>query len=206
MRFYISDCHFSHKNMLTRMDKRAFPNVEEMDNYMINQWNKKVRKCDDVIILGDFSYATPENTNDILQRLNGNKYLIRGNHDRYINDRRFDNTLFGWVKDYAEMQDNKRKVILCHYPVFCYNGQYRKLKDSSPATYMLFGHVHNSHDQKIMDSFIKQTRETFVYPAHRTEKEQIPCNMINCFCMYSDYMPLTLDEWIEVDKKRKKEV
>ena len=27
--------------------------------------------------------------------------------------------------------------------------------------------------------------------------------MINCFCMYSDYTPLTLDEWIEADRKRR---
>lgn len=27
-----------------------------------------------------------------------------------------------------------------------------------------------------------------------------PINMINCFCMYSNYVPLTLDEWIELDK------
>jgi hypothetical protein len=31
---------------------------------------------------------------------------------------------------------------------------------------------------------------------------KLPCQMINCFCMYSDYTPLSLDEWIEVDRKR----
>lgn len=30
--------------------------------------------------------------------------------------------------------------------------------------------------------------------------------MINCFCMFSDYVPLTLDEWIEVDRKRRMNV
>jgi hypothetical protein len=30
--------------------------------------------------------------------------------------------------------------------------------------------------------------------------------MINCFCMYSDYVPLTLDEWIALDEKRRKEM
>ena len=30
--------------------------------------------------------------------------------------------------------------------------------------------------------------------------------MINCFCMYSDYTPLTLDEWIECDRKRRSAV
>ena len=39
---------------------------------------------------------------------------------------------------------------------------------------------------------------------HSTEPEPIPCNMINCFCMFSDYQPMTLDEWIEIDRKRRK--
>ena len=29
------------------------------------------------------------------------------------------------------------------------------------------------------------------------------CNMINCFCMFSDYIPLTLDDWIRLDKGRR---
>lgn len=36
-----------------------------------------------------------------------------------------------------------------------------------------------------------------------SEKVEIPCQMINCFCMFSDYVPLTLDEWIQLDKKRR---
>lgn len=32
----------------------------------------------------------------------------------------------------------------------------------------------------------------------------IPCCMINCFCVFSDYAPITLDEWIENDKMRRK--
>ncbi|MDC0790754.1 hypothetical protein POG07_16735, partial [Coprococcus comes] len=35
------------------------------------------------------------------------------------------------------------------------------------------------------------------------QTQHIPCNMINCFCMYSNYQPLTLDEWIACDKNRK---
>ena len=41
MRYYISDLHFFHENMNTRMDKRGFESVEVMNEYMISQWNKK---------------------------------------------------------------------------------------------------------------------------------------------------------------------
>ena len=42
-----------------------------------------------------------------------------------------------------------------------------------------------------------------VMSRHATEPEHIPCNMINCFCMFSNFQPMTLDEWIEIDRKRR---
>jgi hypothetical protein len=44
-----------------------------------------------------------------------------------------------------------------------------------------------------------------VKSARQTEEHPIPCNMINCFCMFSDYIPLTLDDWIRLDKGRREE-
>lgn len=94
MRYYISDLHFFHDNMNTKMDKRGFESVEAMNEYMISQWNKKVRKDDEVVILGDLSIEKGEKTNEILRRLNGRKYLVVGNHDRYLKDKAFDKSLF----------------------------------------------------------------------------------------------------------------
>ena len=88
MRFYISDPHFYHENLNTKMDNRGFESVEAMNEHMITQWNKKVRKNDEVVILGDFSIEKGEKTNEILHRLNGKKYLIIGNHDRYLKDKK----------------------------------------------------------------------------------------------------------------------
>lgn len=206
MRYYISDLHFFHNNMNTSMDMRGFDNMEAMHTYMIDQWNSKVRRGDDVVILGDFSIGKGTETGEILARLNGNKFLIVGNHDRFLDDRKFDTSHFKWIKDYMEVSDNKRKVVLSHYPIFCYNGQYRMDAEGKPKTYMLYGHVHNSYDEVVIDQFVKETR------AHRREIKganepvNIPCQMINCFCMFSDYKPLTLDEWIAVDEKRRNNI
>ena len=97
-------------------------------------------------ILGDFSMEKGEKTNEILRRLHGRLYLIEGNHDYYLKDSDFERERFVWIKPYAEMKDYKRSVILCHYPVFCYHGQYRKDQEGNDRTYMLYGHVHNSFD------------------------------------------------------------
>lgn len=206
MRYYISDLHFYHANMNTQMDQRGFASFEEMNEYMIEQWNQKVRKNDEVVILGDISIDKGEKTNELLQRLKGKKYLIVGNHDRFLNDKTFDRNLFKWIEPYMELNDNKRKVILSHYPVFCYNGQYRLNDQGEPKVYMLYGHVHNTYDELLINHFQNITREQKRLVYHANEERPIPCNMINCFCMFSDYTPLTLDEWIEVDARRRKEM
>ena len=206
MRYYISDLHFYHANMNIQMDQRGFASFEEMNEYMIEQWNQKVRKNDEVVILGDFSIAKGEKTNELLQRLKGKKYLIVGNHDRFLNDKTFDRNLFKWIEPYMELNDNKRKVILSHYPVFCYNGQYRLNDQGEPKVYMLYGHVHNTYDELLINHFQNITREQRRLVYHANEERPIPCNMINCFCMFSDYTPLTLDEWIELDAKRRKDL
>ncbi len=203
MRYYISDLHFFHENLNHRMDCRGFADAAEMNEYMVEKWNGKVKKGDDVIILGDVSAGNAEQTNEILRRLQGNLYLIEGNHDHFLRHRKFDQSLFKWVKPYEELRDNKRKVILSHYPIFCYNGQYRVDDEGKPRNYMLYGHVHDSMDEVLVNQFIHQTRATLHKSKYAEEAEPIPCQMINCFCMFSDYVPLSLDEWIEVDTKRR---
>ncbi len=205
MRYYISDCHFFHRSLLQTMDRRPFSSVEEMNETMIEKWNSRVGKNDDVVILGDLSLGKGKETNEVLQRLNGHLFLVRGNHDdRYLCDSEFDASRFEWVRDYTELHDNKKKICLMHYPVFCYNRQNSLNKEGIPNSYMLFGHIHNTYDQVLVDSFITQTRNTKRLLAHHEEETNIPCQMINCFCMYSNYTPLTLEEWVECDRERRK--
>ena len=201
MRYYIADPHFFHGALNTKMDRRGFESVEAMNEYMLRQWNRKVRKNDEVVILGDLSWGKAEETNELLERLNGRLYLIQGNHDRFLKNKDYNAGRFVWIKPYEELRDNKRKVILCHYPIMCYNGQYRVDENGNPKVYMLYGHVHDTQDQRLLERFQAITRETASVSPDGTAR-QIPCNMINCFCMYSDYVPLTLDEWIACEKRR----
>lgn len=203
MRFYISDLHFFHANMNEHMDKRGFASAEAMNEYMIDRWNSRVRQNDEVVILGDLSIGSAKETNELLTRLKGRLYLIEGNHDKFLHKKEFNAGRFVWVKPYAEIHDNNRKVILSHYPIFCYNGQYQLDKKGNPRTYMLYGHVHDSYDEYLLNRFIQETRVSVRSIRGREEPSVIPCHMINCFCMYSDYVPLTLDEWIVLDEKRR---
>lgn len=74
---YISDPHFHHENMAIR---RGFENAEQMNNHIIQEWNKVVGKRDITWILGDI---TMEKANySILDKLNGIKKVVLGNHDK----------------------------------------------------------------------------------------------------------------------------
>lgn len=201
MRYYIADSHFFHGNMNTKMDNRGFSSTEEMNAYMIQQWNTKVRHNDEVIILGDLSWGTATETNRLLEQLHGKLYLVTGNHDRFLTSPGYNKNRFKWILPYKELNDNKRKVILCHYPILYYNGQYRLDDQGNPKTYMLYGHVHDTQDQRV----IEQAQDIMRHTSHTNPDgsiDGIPTQMINCFCMYSDYIPLSLDEWIACTEKR----
>ena len=202
-KLYIADLHFYHDNLNYRMDMRGFSGYEEMNAHMIRQWNDHVTKKDEVYILGDFAISRGRAANEILRQLNGKKYLIEGNHDKFLDDKEFDRKQFEWIRPYTEIQDSKRRVILSHYPVFCYKGQYRMSPEGTPLTYMLYGHVHNTNDECLVNEFIRITKETMVTSRNQTQEHPIPCNMINCFCMFSNYIPVTLDDWIQIDARRR---
>jgi len=82
--FLIADTHFGHDNIctFTRADGsplRPFSSAREMDEEMIKRWNERVRPKDKVYHLGDVLINRKHlNT---LSRLNGDKVLIKGNHD-----------------------------------------------------------------------------------------------------------------------------
>lgn len=203
MIYYIADCHFYHAALNTKMDKRGFADVTEMNEYMIKKWNDKVTNADTVVILGDLSLGNVQETNELIHRLKGKLCLIVGNHDKYIEKPEFDLGRFEWIDNYREITDSQKKVICCHYPMPFYEGQYRKRHNGDPKTYMLYGHVHETRDEMLMQRIIEMIRNTSYVPIGSETEGFIPCNMINCFCKRSDYTPLTLTEWIRYEKGEK---
>ena len=200
MIYYIADCHFFHAALNTKMDKRGFLDVTEMNEYMIDKWNNKVTNADTVVILGDLSLGKVEETNELIHRLKGKLCLITGNHDKYVTSPDFDSGRFEWIDNYREVTDSQKKVICCHYPIPFYDGQYRKRHNGDPKTYMLYGHVHETRDEDLMKQIIDLIRQTPYYPIGSENESTIQCNMINCFCKRSEYTPLTLVEWIKLNK------
>lgn len=135
MIYFTADTHFGHENVI-RYERRPFQTAEEMDEALIQNWNRKVSPEDDIYILGDLTLKGPQQANALLERLQGRKYLIRGNHDGYVDRASFRKEHFLWVRDYYELPYRGRWFILCHYPLLSWNGMRR-------GAFQLHGHQHN---------------------------------------------------------------
>lgn len=113
--FLVSDTHFGHKGMctFTRSDGvtklRPYDTPEEMDEAMVRAWNERVGPRDKVYHLGDV--VINRKALATMARLNGDKVLIRGNHDIFPDDeyRKY----FRELRAYHVMNG----LILSHIPV-----------------------------------------------------------------------------------------
>jgi calcineurin-like phosphoesterase family protein len=82
--FLTSDLHLGHKNIcvFTNFDGskvRPWDDVDEMNEAIIANWNSVVKVHDKVYVLGDV--VMNKKYLPLMDRLNGSKRLIRGNHD-----------------------------------------------------------------------------------------------------------------------------
>ena len=177
-KFYIADWHYDHKNCIA-FDNRPFVTVEEMNTALVDRWNSVVKQGDIVYVLGDMFWCKTELAMQVLEHLNGQKFLVRGNHDR-CNDGKFIKQ-FVKVSEYMEIKDRDRDVVLCHYPIPCFKNHFY-------GWYHLYGHVHNSFESQMME------HDKFLMEQLYDRK----CQMFNVGAMmpWMDYTPRTLDEII----------
>lgn len=125
--YVISDMHFFHRNICGEdsfMDTRKqFKDVEEMNEYLIREWNATVRPEDVVYHLGDFSMGAKVNSVvNVLERLNGTIWLIKGNHDnsplrKAVKNNTSLNSRIHW-EDVGIILKRMHKVVhMTHYPL-----------------------------------------------------------------------------------------
>jgi len=127
---FTADTHVGDHRMIN-IWRRPFATVAEMDALIIQRWNETVRPGDVVWHLGDVARRSAD-VPGLLDRLNGTKHLLRGN-----NDPPDVLAATGWasVADYAEIEHEGHRLVLCHYPFRSWNGQHR-------GAINLHGHSH----------------------------------------------------------------
>ena len=187
MNFYTSDTHFGHTNVI-KFDNRPFKDIKEMEDKIVENWNSVVSKNDTVYILGDFCWSKDdEEWIRILDRLTGNKVLIKGNHDKKNMSKNLKDKFLD-IKDYKEIKDEGRNVVLCHYPILLYKHSY------DPNQYMLCGHIHITRENDFLNKWVKELKDT------KSTNSDNCGNIYNVGCMLYNYTPKTLDEIIKENK------
>ena len=175
-KLYIADWHYGHANVIG-YDNRPFQTMEEMNAALIERWNGAVTPRDTVYVLGDMFFSVKvKKAVEVLRELNGKKVLIRGNHDHLTRYSEFCGE-FEQIRDYLEIEDGWRTVVLCHYPIPCFHNHF--LEEQCH----LYGHVHNGFEWNMTERFKIAMEEL----GHN-------CEMYNAGAMmpWMDYTPRTL--------------
>lgn len=134
--WFSSDWHLGHHNII-KYSGRPFKDVEEMNEALIANHNRFVKPEDNFYFIGDFAFCTPEQAQKYLDRMNGTKHFIYGNHDKG------NKHLKGWAsvspykEIYCEDEGEKHFVVLCHY-------SFRVWNKSHHGAYNFYGHSHGS--------------------------------------------------------------
>jgi len=135
--FFIADTHFGGENII-RYENRPFANAAEMDEKLIENWNRIVEKEDTVYVLGDFSdYADAKKEAEILGKLNGTKILVMGNHDTHRTSQEWRD--LGFVECFPMPVIYKSFFMLSHEPLYI---------NSNMPYANLYGHVHANPSYK----------------------------------------------------------
>ena len=177
--FLYSDPHFSHQGVckFLRADGvtklRPFDNAEEMDEVLVERFNERVRPGDKCYFLGDI--AINKKALSILHRLNGDKVLIKGNHDIYK------------LKDYTPYFRDVRAyhvmngLILSHIPIH----------ESSMGRFgaQIHGHLHEKRVMKPC-GFNAKTGEIMY-------SDEIDPRYFNVSVEQIDYAPILFEDAIK---------
>jgi calcineurin-like phosphoesterase family protein len=132
--WFCADLHHSHDKIVNICGRPC--SIPQHEEWLIKEvFNKYVQKRDTVYILGDLSFARKPDADRFIDRLNGNKFLILGNHDKNIEkSTRF--SQITQIKDFTFSQFNLNiHIVLCHYCMLSYNRMIH-------GSWHLFGHTH----------------------------------------------------------------
>jgi calcineurin-like phosphoesterase family protein len=145
----VSDTHFNHANILNftnhntgELVRPEFANVDEMNEVMIQNWNKVVKQGDKVYHLGDVFFGDREYFKSMWPRLTGSKRLIVGNHDDvlFLSSGGFFKKVQMW-RIFSEFN-----IIMSHVPLH-ESGLYRNKNRDTPML-NVHGHIHQHKSPK----------------------------------------------------------
>jgi len=177
---FTSDLHLGHQNILA-MGRIQFNSIDEMDDLLISNWNKKVSPSDEIFIIGDFSYKSKHPVDHYLGKLTGRKHLIMGNHDyTWIKATPESLHFFESVDHMTLINVGKHLITLCHYPMLEWNRSRYANDPKTSTSWLIHGHIHDS-----------TTLQSFHYI-----RDNLPC-ALNAGVDINGFEPVPFEELIE---------
>ena len=150
--YFTSDTHFSH-NRGFLYEPRGFSSIEEHDETIVENWNKTVKPEDCVFLLGDTMLNNNDKGIEYLNKLNGNIWFIRGNHDtqeriyRIYHECPHIHFLEGGSETFATIATIKKfngySVYLSHYPT--YTSYIENMASLKKHMLNFHGHTHSEN-------------------------------------------------------------
>lgn len=139
MNWYTSDWHLGHKSVIN-FENRPFEDLEQMAEVLIDNWNSVVGEKDVGYFAGDMTFLGTDKTRSYIERLNGFKILLRGNHDPKHGTCL--NMGFDFVTNNGFVKIGNNSYYISHYP---FNDD--RFPDRSPVDHgqrIIHGHTHSS--------------------------------------------------------------
>ena len=137
--FIVSDWHCGEDRF--EIMGRPFKTQQEHVDILLKNHNELVSPDDDVIVVGDVCYQKTPEWLPYIAKFNGNKILIRGNHDRVFTDEQLKPYFSeiipdgeGIIRQIEDKTDNSRiNVYITHYP-----------SRGKENIFTLCGHIHSA--------------------------------------------------------------
>lgn len=174
--FFISDTHWGHANVI-KYSNRPFADANEMNEKMLAEWNNIVKPQDIVYHLGDVAFMPFDKLKSYLWKCNGTIHMIRGNHDKMIDQNRTEILKQGKIasiRDYYELRlPGIPMIVMLHYGMRVWN-------KSHYGSIHLYGHSHGN-----------------LPPHGKSVDVGVDCKEIT-----SEYRPIYLDEILSYMKDR----
>ena len=213
---FISDTHFYHKNItkfepsrVETFQQNGYGNQEQM---LMANWNSSCSQEQLIIHLGDFFYGNRDYLSNV-KHLNGNKYLLKGNHDNY-SDEVYESLGFTLIKDMIldeELKSNKKLLLLIK--------EFQELKDSNFLIFsygglrFLVSHFQMTNTSKYDQQFSEQIRLLkaifneakcdYNLHGHTHSNMMDDKRCINLSVENIGFKPISLGEIVEIKTERK---
>ena len=203
--YLTSDLHLGHDREFI-WKARGFNSIQQMNETIVETWNRTVDDDDDIYILGDVMLGSPDNIHYV-ERLRGRIHIVLGNHDTAKREEMYRN--LPNVVEVAEvgirLKYKKHHFILTHYPMLTGNLEKESLKQMSLN---LYGHTHqlsnfyndmpflynvgvDSHDcypvllDDIIEEMYAKVKECVAFLGEEPAESVIPVDQSRCGkCVY----------------------